>query len=396
MLAAVGAAGQAYAEPPVADGAPAPHVDGAPQVDAAFGHGVKVTSADGRFQMTVGGRLHVRHVTGASSDGADHELALHAIRLMLDGHTFTEDLRYEIQLGLAPDELAGDPTSPVLDAFLEYERWPRAVLRAGQFFVPFDRARMMRERSLQLVERQQVVTELGLDRDVGLTVHSEDVLGTGGHFGYHAGIFQGAGRNRASPRRGLLAVTRLVVRPFGSFVEDEEGDLLRSPRPRLAVGMAGAYSRGAERAQATTGEDYELGAVDYLHGAVDLHFKWQGLSLLAEGIVRRGRRDSWAGTVNGEPSIEWSRSAWGYLVQMGFMVTGRVELAMRWEDLRPVGQTDPELRQLAQQVGRELGFGVNAYLHGHRLKMQGDYLLRYGRSVAEARHEVRLALDVTF
>jgi hypothetical protein len=67
MLAAVGTAGHAYAEPSDADGAHAPQGDGAPQVDAAFGHGVKVTSADGRFQMTVGGRIHVRHVTAAWS-----------------------------------------------------------------------------------------------------------------------------------------------------------------------------------------------------------------------------------------------------------------------------------------------------------------------------------------
>jgi hypothetical protein len=374
-----------------------PNEDGAPLLSAAFGHGFTVASGDGRFEMAVRGRAQVRNTLGIEEGRVDNDLAVRTVRLHWEGHTFTPHLTYEVQLALGPDELDGDTPSPVFDAFFEYDRHPRTILRVGQFFVPFDRARMMREWALQFVERQQVVTELGLDRDVGVVLWSTDVLGTGGHLGYHVGVFGGSGRNRLGPRGGVMPAARLVVRPLGAFDDEErEGDLDRNPRPRLGIGLAGAYSVGADRARATTGDRFQQRTARYLHGAADVQLKVHGFSLLAEVIVRQGSQDMQVAVIDGEPIEEWTRDGWGYLIQVGAMVTDRLELVARWEALDTLGETDPDLVALVAEVGREAGVGCNVYFNGHRLKLQADYLLRFGDAVADARHEMRLALDVTF
>jgi hypothetical protein len=378
------------------DGSSSPDGDGTARVGAAFGHGVTVTSDDDRFEMTLRGRVQIRNTLGLEDGQADNDLTVRTLRLHWEGHTFTPHLSYGVQLAFGPDELAGDSPSPVLDAYLEYDRWSPGILRVGQFFVPLDRARMMREWALQFVERQQVVTELGLDRDVGVVLWSQDVLGTGGHLGYHVGLFEGDGRNRIGPRPGMLPVARLVVRPFGAFDEEQEGDLERLRHPRLALGVAGAYSFRADRNRATTGDRFELGTVRYLHGAADLHFKMHGLSVLAEVLVRRGSPDVRTGVVDGESIREWSRSGWGYLVQLGYMLTHQVELTTRWEELRALGTTDPDLVALVATTGREMGVGCNVYLNGHRLKVQTDYLVRFGEALSRARHEIRVAIDASF
>ena len=39
------------------------------------------------------------------------------------------------------------------------------------------------------------------------------------------------------------------------------------------------------------------------------------------------------GTVDGEAVREWSRSGWGYLIQAGMMLTPKLEIVARWDQL---------------------------------------------------------------
>ena len=71
--------------------------------------------------------------------------------LFLQGNALTPDFKYLVQFGFgALDFESGNP-SPILDAFVEYVRFRDANIRVGQFFVPFDRARTIRESSLQFI-----------------------------------------------------------------------------------------------------------------------------------------------------------------------------------------------------------------------------------------------------
>jgi phosphate-selective porin OprO and OprP len=369
----------------------------APEVSAAPGHGITVRSADGRFSLNVRARIQVRETLGFSGGRSTGEFQIRTGRLFVQGHVLSPDVRYLIQTGLtAADYEAGSP-SPLYDAFVEYVGWRDAQLRAGQFFVPFDRARTIREFALQLVDRQQVVSELGLARDVGVTLSSGDLGGHGGRWTYALGIFSGAGRNRTGLEPlGFLYAARLGWRPFGEFDDDTEGDLERLPRPRLALGVAGAYNDRATRSRSTLGSNLTLDTVDFTHAAADLVFKHSGFSLLAEALYRRASPGFREGTPNATPTREWAGSGWGYLVQVGLMLTSRLEIAARWDELLALEETDPALVRLAQQQGRETGAGLNYYLNGHLFKFQADYAFRFGQDSTPPIHLVRLQLDATF
>lgn len=365
----------------------------APEVSAAPGHGLTVRSTDGRFSMNVRARIQVRETLGFSGDSSTSDFQIRTARLFFQGHVLSPDVRYLVQLGLTAADYESASPSPLYDAFIEYVGWRDAQLRVGQFFVPFDRARTIREFSLQLVDRQQAVSELGLARDVGIALASSDLGGHGGRWTYALGMFSGAGRNRTGHEPlGFLYSARLGWRPFGEFDDDSEGDLERLPRARLALGVAGAYNHRATRARSTLGSNLTLGTVDFTHAAADLVFKHSGLSLLAEALYRRAS----PGFREGPATREWASSGWGYLVQVGLMLTSHLEVAARWDELLALEDTAPALTQLVQQQGRETGAGLNYYLNGHLFKFQADYTLRFGQGTTPPLHLVRLQLDATF
>lgn len=367
-------------------------------VSAEAGRGVTFHRQDDEFALGLRARFQMRETLTFTEEGVRNEVNIRTVRLIVHGHVLTPELRYLVQLAFGPTEFDASSPSPIFDAFAEYTRFRDFNVRLGQYFVPFDRARTIREFALQLVDRQLVVQELNLDRDAGAMVFSQDLFGAGGTLAYWAGVFGGSGRNRvdAGSPTGLLYVARLAVRPFGPFDDDVEGDIARLPTPRLALGVAGAYNHRTDRQRGTLGPTYRLGTFDYLHGAVDLVFKYRGLSFLGEVITRHATEDFHEGVVDGETLREWSRSAWGYLVQGGFMVTEELEVAGRYDVLYALNGTDPELVRTARGQGRELAAGLNCYLNGHYLKLQGDYVRRFGDGSLPTVHQARLQLDASF
>lgn len=349
---------------------------------------------DGSSAMTVRARLQMRDTITSASE-TTNELSIKTARLITNGHIFTPDLRYYVQVAFGAGDFETSSPSPLFDAYIEYALDRDLQIRAGQFFVPFDRARTIREFALQLADRPLVIGELNLDRDVGLTLQSQDLFGLDGRLAYALGIFGGAGKNRVGGEPfGFLYVGRFSYRPFGAFDDDVEGDLERLQKPRFAVGVAGAYNQKTQRQRSTMGTTFKVDGFNYTHAAGDMVFKYAGLSFLGEVIYRQASKDSRKGTFDDEDVTEWSRSGWGYVVQAGMMLTSMVEVAARWNQLFAMDDTDPALTKLAEDQGKEVGGGVSLYLNGHLLKLQADYAARFGD--ADPIHLVRLLLDASF
>jgi len=250
---------------------------------------------------------------------------------------------------------------------------------------------------MQFPDRAQPLGELGLDRNVGIALSSTNLFGSHGILGYSLGVFGGEGKNRfGGAGVGFLYVARLIVTPFGPFDDYLEGDYERLRRPRLAIAFGSAYNQSTNRQRSTSGATLTLGTFDYAHASADLVFKLAGFSLLAEIVYRQSRQGSLASVVNGEPVREWSRSAFGYVVQVGAMVHPRVELVARYDDLRAIGQTDPALVALAATTGKDVGAGMSVFLRGHALKVQGAYSYFGGDTITVGRHVVQLQLDASF
>jgi hypothetical protein len=387
-----------------------PKKDEAPKVSLTPGKGVTFTSADNRFSVNFKSREQIRETVQhqVKEPGADvntNELNVKTLRLYTSGHVLVPELKFTIQLAFGPgdfdkDAAAPASSSPIFDAFIEYVKLRDLNVRFGQYFVPFDRGRTIREFALQFVDRQTVVRELTLDRDVGLMLSSQDIAGLGGRLGYHVFVGGGEGRNRVGGQvPGPLVVGRFVVRPMGPFDDDQEGDLTRSKTPHMAIGVAAGYNHYTNRAQSTFGTVSQGAVFSYTHAAADLVFKGYGFSLLAEGVVRTADQAHRTVAVDetGAPLREWSRSGWGYFVQGGQMLTDKLEVTARWDDLHAKKNTDPKLIALAQTQGRQVGGGLNYYLNGHALKLQADYFYIFGtENTDQPLHAVRAQIDASF
>jgi len=368
------------------------------RVEASPGKGFTIVAPEDRFAATVRARLQLRDTYLMQGDKDTNELNVRTVRLITHGHILSKSWRYLIQLAFGSNDYEGTNHSPIFDAFLESTHHRDLNVRVGQFFVPFDRQRTTREFALNLVDRPLVVRELTLDRDVGVMLSSSDLFGAG-VLGYHIFVGGGEGRNRfGGAEPGPLVVGRLTAHPFGAFDEDSEGDLERKEELRVALGVAGGYNYRTSRAQSTFGNTLTAGVVDYVHAAADLVLKYGGFSLQLEGVYRHGEENSVEQVVNGVATRQFSRSGHGYFVQAGMMATDELELVGRWEQLVAEDRrTDPALRTLARQTGRQVGGGVNYYLNGHAFKVQLDYFYLFGHNDESAKdHQVRLQLDVSF
>jgi hypothetical protein len=255
--------------------------------------------------------------------------------------------------------------------------------------VPYGLQRRVSSGSLQLVDRSITTSELNLDRDVGLTLLSDDLFGFDRLLAYEVGAFGGDGRNRSYPDPGVLVAGRVQVKPLGGFDDKIEGDPRGASAPRLAVAFSGGYNSGTRRGQSTIGEVYTERRVDYAHLGAEATFKWSGLSLQAEWFHRRGESAAGAPPVG----VDAIRSGQGYYVQSGYALTPGVEIAARYGSLAPLRGEASDGSVARRQ---ELGGGIGWYPREHDLKWQTDLFRLAERSFADGSWQLRTQLQFWF
>ncbi len=369
----------------------ASHEAPAATVSAQFGRGVTIRTADDRFSFTLRGRIQTRFTVMELPGAPQMEFQVRRMRLAMQGNFFGPSFTYNIQLAFSNLDTESDLRLPLRDAYASWIGVRDLNIRAGQMKVPFGRQRVVSSSSMQMVDRSLAVSELNLDRDVGVVLFSRDLFGLGRRLTYQLGVFGGDGRNRLSDTYGLLYVGRVQVQPFGEYEDLTEADTQRLATPRLAIGFAAAFNQNSRRARSTFGDTLQQ-AFDYTQLAADLQFKWRGLSLQAEWLYRRASEDSHVvGMSGGMPVTEWSRSGSGYYVQAGWLFTEHAEISARWGEVMPFGGTSPSMHHQ-----REVGGGLSWYAQRHDFKLQADYLNLTADNYPEGRHQVRVQAQVYF
>ena len=365
-------------------------------VTARPGRGVTFAVGED-YALTLRPRISLRDTITVRPDAAN-EINVKTLRLWIQGHVFSPETRYGIQLAMGGNDFEAGSSSPIFDAYFDFSQVRDANLRVGQFFVPFDRLRTIREFALQSVDRAVAITELTLDRDVGVHLYSNDLFGKDGKLGYSLGLFGGEGRNRFGAQEpGFLYTARLSYRPFGAFDEDSEGDLARRASPKLMIGTAFAYNQNARRVRGTTGPTLALANTDYLHFAIDTSFKWRGFAFLGEVVLRGSTTNVRFGVdEDGDPFTQTPARALGYVVQASYAFIPEFELWGRWDEVRTPWNTDATLDTLVAARGRELAGGVNYYVNGHAFKIQLDVQHAFGDTFDSGTSVVRVQLDATF
>lgn len=389
--------------PPLLPPLPAAESTREPLVKFTAGPGKGLTANVGdAFSMNLRSRINLRYQLHAAPESMgerklDQLVTVNTVRIWVSGHVYDPKLTYMIQLAFGARDYRDGAVSPIFDAFLDYKAHRDASVKVGQFFVPFDRLRTVRELALQLADRPRPVTELTLDRDVGVTLYSDNFLGDRSPIAYRLSAFAGGGANLSTVKEpGGLFVARVELRPLGEIDDDSEGDLKRRAKPALALGVGLATNRNTNRLRSTTGATFTGGTTDYVHAAVDAVFKWRGVAVQAEYLKKSASRERIPSAA--DPAvIEWARSGSGAVLQASYVFPKPVELVGRYTHLFAPGGTDPRWITEVRNLGREIAGGVNYYLNGHAFKVQADWIVRTPRdSFSSSDHVVHVQLDATF
>jgi hypothetical protein len=374
------------------------------------GRGVRLRSADERFELALGlwGQLRYAY---RSLPGEERQLmTLPHARVSLAGHLFGEHNRYHLLLGLAPSEMEQRPAAvvglpdpavdtrggvadqatgtevvqqgPILELHFDFTHERDASVRAGQQRVPFTRQGLTDDRLRQLHDPALAEVEYGLDRDVGVMLYSDD-LGGLDMLRYRAGIFIGEGRNPTPESigagdRGLLYVGRFEVLPVGRFDDDSESDFVRSA-PRVIFGVsyallqADATSPHGERFLGRTlGGAEETAIVDFnAHNfTADVLLKAEGASV--QGAVHYRSFDGAIG----------ARRGMGMLLSAGYLFEApAIEPVLRFSLVRPSG--------VSALIERDaLDVGLNYYMARNQLRLSAQYSHVWGRKDFSAGDEI--------
>lgn len=353
------------------------------KVKAGYGkHGFYLESLDGKFSLAMSGRVQVLYtfndreedinVFSSPTSPGDRDTSsfrLRRGRLVWEGHAFTKDLKYLMQLE-TPGTSQG---THLFDYYVDYSGLPEIgkylAIKGGQFKVPFSRQRLVSSSSLQLVDRSIVNDEFNLDRDVGVDFHRNLF---GDKLEYHLGIFTGHGINRRNENSDnkMLYVGRIAWHPFG-FLGYEETDYDYSETVKATLGFAAAHNAGGEIRTGST----RTAVSDDIYMNIftaDGGLKYKGFSLIGEAFLRQLR----------EPGIRSRSNAIGYMVQGGyFIIPKHLEVAARYAWLDREFNKDKD--DIAILVGEganertlgsdeEITFGLNYYFNGHKNKIQAD------------------------
>lgn len=375
------------------------------EVSGAPGQGLTVRVGEA-YSLNVRSRIQLRYQINVAAEAGQGERDVQQLvnigtaRLWFSGHVFSPALTYMLQLAVAGRDFRDGATSPIYDAYLDWKIHRDFNLRAGQFFVPFDRLRTVREWALQLAERPRPVQEFTLDRDVGIAVYSERFLGASSPLAWRIGAFGGGGTNLTRGRDpGALLVGRLELRPLGPIDDDKEGDQQRRQLAGMAVGGGFAANLKTNRLRSTTGATFQGGTTDSLHAALDLVFKWYGLALQAEYLWKRVTEDALVFTAADlTPLVEYTRSGQGWIVQLSYTFDPPFEVVGRLSRIYAADGTDPRLVTEVEQRGQEVAGGLNYYFNDHRMKLQADWigLMPGNFDLQRAQHVAHLQFDVTF
>ncbi|MFW6001862.1 MAG: porin [archaeon] len=339
-------------------------------VQAGWDDGFYISSKDNKSRLEVSGRIEPRYEYTRNRkqyrDGSTSIIPVewHTIdelssfdirraRLYFKGHIGSKKLTYR----LAPEFSGG--SASLRDAWIDYEFYPALHIRAGQGTLPFQWHRSISSRRQFFVERSLVSRNFGYPkgRDLGVMIHGKNDLDT---LYYGAGVYDGAGRNRGlSTSKGNVFTGRISYSPLGKLPR-EEPDLSHSENPQLALGI------GVQTGLHNEIRDWDLGRsindnnrADWVTGTADIRFAWKGLSIVADGSLRKVNPDDM------EVSQYYGH---GFSIATGYtIIPNKLGIVGRYSKI----QLDRDVNETQET---EWGLGVNLYHNKHDWKTQLQYI----------------------
>ncbi len=347
--------------------------------NGTFGKGIRMMARDSSLSLKFGLRfstLYEGFYIPESKNYTDNIL-IRRFRLKFDGHVKSPKLIYKVEIGVSNRDIGGvnaytnGASRLLLDAVLKWNFAGNFVLWFGQTKLPGNRERVISSQKLQFVDRSLLNSRINLDRDKGLQLHNYHKWGNA-VFREIISISKGEGRNiTVKNKNGYDYTGRIEIIPFGLFSEKGdyfESDMVREPKPKLALGITYDYNVGAERSRGQLGLWFDESR-NLSTWFADAIYKHNGFSALVEYANRQTEGSAVVETDSTGTVTQAFYTGRAIVGQMAYLFRNNFEVAGRYSILNQ--DPDTQREDIAQYT-----FGISKYIVGHSLKAQADITLQ--------------------
>lgn len=331
-------------------------------------------SADDKFSLKFSAQFQARfaYTSYAEELGKANEAAflIPRSRAGLSGNAYGKGNTYFLLLDF------GKGSVNLLDSWVELEGLPKQLyVRVGQMKKPFSRQQLTSSANYQFVDPASTDKNFGAGYDIGVMVHNQfDASPT---FEWGVGVFNGSG-SKSTLTGGTVTGTATTDDAGTTTIHgtvSEQASFSNVPkrfRPTV-VGRLGFNTpklKGYSEADLEGGDprfgiagsaqrefDFDRNNTSNLRAEVDSMFKAGGFSLTG-GLYFGWLEDA---AVNGDNDLHYD--ALGWHLQTGYVISKTVEPVVRWDGISRDGPWN--------NVQSVLG-GINVYLAGHKLKLNGE------------------------
>ena len=328
-----------------------------------------VVFSSGPNSLSIGARVQVRGTwddreawdadpEGAAGDGVEDggsgQFDIPRMRITFKGGMFKPWLKYEFQYEFS--RTSGESSSKVKDALLEFETSPAAIVKVGQYKVPFSLQELTSSGRQQFVDRAITNLKFVPARDMGVSLNGLFLDKT---LGYAVGVFNGSGESRRQDDQGFLYAGRVYWNPLGEY-KLAESAIENPEKAQLHIGL------GYRTGEAVRGGDVieDIGTVfqdpDNQSAAnLELAWKWGRFFATGEYFSMTDEQE------NPLPALADVDSD-GWHAQAGVMLIPKVlEVGARYAVIDHNTDLDDTSTSEARLV-------VGYFWKGHNLKLQGD------------------------
>ncbi len=334
--------------------------------------------------LTIGGLIQAQFDAGDRGDSRfandDDRFYLRRARLNATGR-FLEEFDFRLELDLA-GSLSNSSAlrAQMTDGYINWNRYPQANIRVGQFKTPFGFEQLYGDPRLYTLERSLVNDRLTLSRQVGVQL--------GGDFfekrlTYAVGAFNGNGvNNNFNDNDSFLSVGRIAGIPW-------QGKL-GSTSATWSVGADGFSSKDTNVPLSDLGLDSTPTSSDR-----DGIFAGERRGYGVDSQLIAGRFELWTEMlrVRFEPKSRIPRAnldANGWYGQASYyIVPNRLQIVAKYETF------DPNDARNADETDTTT-LGATLYLKGHDLKLMVNYLRSDVPILSDTQNKILARLQVIF
>ena len=323
-------------------------------MDYKLGKGFTFTSADEKFQLSLGGRMQFRYTFMDRDTGSDYsQFMAQRIRLIAQGYAYSKDFTYKMEIDPRVLATGGSGSKGgLLDCFINYKVMDELQFLVGQTKVKYVYSMIQADANLMFVDRAPVIGFFAPSYEIGAFAYGKLF---NGFAEYAISATNGDGQTYSGDTNHNAFAARVAFSPLGAMANDEP-DLAISKKPLFTVGANYLYNNLNDGENWTTAYGGRWNNhSDLQNFGFDAHFKWMGASIQGEALFAQGDKKT---TGLGDRAMGW-------YAQAGYMITPKIGLAVRYS------QYDPDRAKTSDLQSEQIG-AVSYYFDKHNLKVQAD------------------------